>query len=91
MRKRHASQYANFGSLPIAVIRPNPFFRPYVIPCHPKPNPLTVSENAQIRFILRFILLFSYKSCSVKGGIGTSQYFSSIVLLIFRQSPKRTF
>ncbi len=49
-------------TLSIAVIRPNPFFRPYVIPCHPKPNPLTVSENAQIRFILRFILLFSYKT-----------------------------
>ena len=52
-----------FGSASIAVIRPNPFFRPYVIPCHPKPNHLTVSENAQIRFILRFILLFSWKLC----------------------------
>ena len=30
--------------------------------CHSKPNPLTVSENAQIRFILRFILLFFQKT-----------------------------
>lgn len=28
---------------------------------HPKPNSLTVSENAQICLILRFILLFYYK------------------------------
>ena len=38
------------------------FFRPCAIPCHSKPNSLTVSENAQIRFILRFILLFSEKT-----------------------------
>ena len=30
--------------------------------CHSKPNSLTVSENAQIRFILRFILLFYNKT-----------------------------
>ena len=40
----------------------------YVIPCHQKPNSLTVSENAQIRFILRFILLFSLKKHSIRIG-----------------------
>ena len=38
---------------------PKSVLRPCAILCHPKPNSLTVSENAQIRFILRFILLFS--------------------------------
>ena len=40
---------------------PKSVLRPCAILCHPKPNSLTVSENAQIRFILRFILLFSIK------------------------------
>lgn len=33
-------------------------FRPYVVLCHSKPNPQTVSENARIRFILHFTVLF---------------------------------
>ncbi|WP_419089268.1 hypothetical protein, partial [Phocaeicola plebeius] len=53
------------GSASIAAIRLNPFFRPCAILCHPKPNSLTVSENAQIRFILRFILLFFNKKQTV--------------------------
>ena len=41
----------------------NPFSRPYANLCHPKPNSQTVSENAQIFLILRFILLFFIKRC----------------------------
>ena len=50
----------------------NPFLRPCAILCHSKPNSLTVSENAQIRFILRFILLFYEKThylCSSETAI----------------------
>ena len=53
---------------------PKSVLRPCAILCHPKPNSLTVSENAQIRFILRFILLFSGKR-SVHPHISTVQTY----------------
>ena len=45
----------------------NPFSRPYANLSHSKPNSQTVSENAQIRFILRFILLFCEKNTDYTG------------------------